>query len=194
MANAAGPRYAGATIDSFELHGDNAQQERQRATIARIRDYVASIRRNIAQGRGVLLSGTCGAGKDHLMIGMIREAINAGCHDVLWLSAVDMFGDAKDALRTSVPMREHLEMWTRPELLVISDLLPMNQALTAFEGEILFRLIETRTRRCRSTWANFNIGNRQDAVDKIGEKILSRLEQNALVLNLQWSDYRRLAK
>ena len=190
----AGPRYATATIDSFELHGEPGQQVRQAAVIGQIREYVQHIGRNIDKGHGVLMSGTCGAGKDHLMIGMVREAIRAGCYDVMWLSAADMFGDAKDALRTSVSMREFLDAWGKPELLVVSDLVPMNQPLTPFEGELLFRLVETRARRLKATWVNFNIGSRQEAVDKIGEKILSRLEQDALVLNLQWSDYRRLPR
>ncbi len=194
LIRAIGSRYAGATVNSFERHGTDADRQRQDAALNQVNEFCADMRHNIERGRNVVFSGTCGTGKDHLQVGMLRHAIAAGCFSIGWVSAVEMFGNLKDALSGSITAGEVIGDLYRPTLLVISDVLPINEPLSKYEAEMLFRLVDTRSRRQRPTWVSVNVETREEAVEKIGAKILSRLEQDSLVLRMQWCDYRRKAR
>lgn len=188
-----GKAYAGATIDNFQFHGSPEFQRRQKLVLDQVRQFCARMNQNVANGCNVLFSGACGTGKDHLMVGMIREAIKAGCYELSWVSACEMFGDLRDAIGAkSVTQGEAIGDLYRPKLLIISDLLPINLPLTPYEAEMLFRLIDARHRRLKATWVTCNVATREEAVEKIGAKILSRLDDDALKLNFQWDDYRRI--
>lgn len=189
-----GSAYAGSTLDNFGLHGESQHRASQQRALERIRAYCDTMPTCIAMAHPVLFFGTCGTGKDHLMVGMIRRAIQAGCHSVRWADAVEMFGEFKDAITQTIPLGEVFSAYVAPQLLVISDSLPVNAPLREFEQEILFRIINSRRRRLRATWMNVNVSSREEAAAKIGEKILSRMEQDGLVLKMQWPDYRRTAK
>lgn len=186
----AGSRYANATLDSFRLHGTAEEQQRQESTLSHIRQFCESMPGCVQMGRNVVFLGTVGTGKDHLMIGMLREAVEACCFDIKWADTSEMFGQFKDAVGDRGGIADLMESYTKPQLLVLSDLLPVNEALTPFESEILFRLVHSRQRRLKATWVNANVLNLDDLVKLVGEKIVSRLKQGSLTLRMQWSDFR----
>lgn len=188
-----GRQYATATLENFVLHGTEAEQATQRSCLLAIREVCDSFPQTIQNGRNVVLLGPCGTGKDHLMIGMVREAIKAGCCDIGWVDAAEMFGTLKDALAAGQLVGEYLREWIRPQLLVISDLIPGGDALTPFETDVLFRLLNARGRRLKATWVNANVMDRKEAGEKMSAKCLSRLGFHAFVARTTWSDYRAKA-
>ena len=190
MLRCAGKLYAGATLQSFKLHGTYEEQRRQRVVLDRLKDYCDGIGRHIDNGHNVIFTGSCGTGKDHLMVGMVREAIKAGCYEIQYATAYEIYDSLREAIRGNTSQAEVLGDLYRPKLLIISDVLPMNNALTDYEGEMLFRLLDTRHRRLKATWVNINVKSRAEAVAKIGEKILDRLEADGFTLTFEWADYR----
>lgn len=194
VIDAAGRQYAAATLDNFQFHGTDEHQGRQRAALTAIRGFCDGFPDAVTEGRGVVLYGPCGTGKDHLMIGMLREAIRLGCHSVKWVDAAEMFGDFKDALGAQQNVGELLRELVRPQLLAISDLVPGSEALTPFEADILFRLLNARGRRLKATWVNANVTDSQEMAAKIPAKCLSRIDFKSLPIPMHWPDYRPIAK
>jgi DNA replication protein DnaC len=188
----AGRQYAGATFDSFRCYGTDAEQQDQRAFVDDLKLHCSTFPQSIDNGGNVVLLGPCGTGKDHLMIGMVREAIRSGCHDVGWVDAAEMFGTLKDALAAGQIVGDYLREWIKPQLLVISDLIPGGDALTPFETDILFRLLNARGRRLKATWVNANVQSREEASQKMSAKCLSRLGFRAFVARTTWSDFRKV--
>lgn len=188
-----GSAYAGATLENFQLHGSSQDRDLQGRSLNRVREYCQTMPTCLNLAHPALFFGSCGTGKDHLMVGMIRHAIASGVYSIKWVDAVEMFGEFKDAISQNIPLGEVFKLYTEPQLLVISDSLPVNEPLREFEQEILFRIVNGRRRRLKANWMNLNVATRDEAVSKLGEKILSRFEQDALVLKMQWPDYRRFA-
>lgn len=193
MANC-GRQYATATLDSFRLHGSEDDQKRQADVLASIRRFCEGIGSSVGSGQCVLMLGPCGTGKDHLMIGMIREAIAAGVRDILWVDAAELFSQFKDAIAAQQNVGELRQSLVSPELLVISDMIPGSDPLTGFEADILFQCLNARGRRLKPTWVNANVANAAEMATKIPEKCVSRLDLNRFVVRTQWADFRRTAK
>ncbi len=195
----AGRRYIQATLESFELHGTDAEQRLQSDVMQSIQRFCDTMPSCVNDGRNAFFIGTVGAGKDHLMIGMLRKLVASGfCSQftedptaaVKWASATEMFGELMDAIGSN-SVGEVIARYVRPQLLVISDVLPSNEALKEFPIDCLFRIVDARQRRMKATWVNANVADDADAVAKISAKIVSRLRQDALCLRMTWADYRR---
>lgn len=188
----AGRQFATATLESFRLHGTATEQAAQEFVLKRIREYCGNIGQTVASGGNVVLVGPCGTGKDHLVIAMLRKVIEAGCIDLLWVDAAEMFGQFKDAISIGRDITELITRLVAPQSLVISDLVPGSEALTQFEADILFRVLNSRWRHDRATWANANVTSREELETKIPKKCVSRLFDGAFTLRTQWSDYRKI--
>lgn len=161
--------------------------------MARIKAFCELMPNCVNMAHPVMFFGSCGTGKDHLMVGMIRAAIASGVYSIKWVDAIEMFGEFKDAVSQGIPLGDVFKSYVQPQLLIVSDGLPVNEPLREFEQEVLFRIINSRKRRTRASWMNLNAATREEATAKLGGKILSRFDQNAMVLKMQWQDYRRFA-
>ncbi len=74
-----GPRYAGATLESYVVACDA-----QRAAVSALRGYADKLAEYCKEGRGIVLFGGCGTGKDHLRGALARIAVGKYGHTVEW--------------------------------------------------------------------------------------------------------------
>lgn len=194
LCRKAGSRLAPCTLGNWKPWGTPEEQERQKQVLDAAKEFAAQIGLHIADGRNLVLIGSVGTGKDHLTMGLLRFALQAGCTSLDWTTGVRFFGSYRDGITRQTPEEETTNGWCRAKILVISELLAANETLPDWQLSQLWSVLDQRYRNRMPTWLSINVETRKDAVAKIGEKILSRLEDPGLVLRFFWSDHRKRAK
>jgi len=184
---AVGPRYAGCSFDSF-----NAALPEQKAVLDAMTAYASNAVENVQTGSGLLLLGSAGTGKDHLMCAAARTAINENI-DVRWVNGRDLFGQFRDLMDTNSDTTEAdvIDDLTTVAILAVSDLLPVSGSLSPYQADILFRILDARYRHLRPVWATLNVGSSGEADTRMGAQIIDRLRDAALVARCNWPSYRK---
>lgn len=175
-------------MKNFRLSADKAVASRQRAVVDAVRAYGQSVEENIRQGRGIVLAGPPGTGKDHLLVGLMYAAVGAGL-TVEWRNGMDLFGAVRDGIGNGTDERDMLDSLVRPDVLVLSDPVPPWGPLTQFQAAFLFRVIDRRYRDLKPVWVTTNTSG--DATDgKLGAALVDRLRDGAVSLVCDWPSYR----
>ncbi len=183
-------RYGRCTLSNFIAHTQS-----QVNAIEACREYLATIDDRLAGGEGILFYGPSGTGKDHLAIGILREAIGKHGFTCERVNGSDWFGEIRDAIDTDkVSERQLVERLCRPQFLLISDPLPPIGALTQHQATMLYRVVEARYYRQRPTIVTVNIGGRDEAEKRMGVATWDRLKGGSWVIACDWDSFRRPAR
>lgn len=186
LAGQMGRRYAHASLDTF--HAIDGNQQARKAEAA---DYAENVAERIKAGVGLLLIGPPGTGKDHLAAAVMFAACDAG-FNVRWVNGVGLFAGARDAIRDDASERAWAEQFIKPDLLAISDPVPPAGAVRdGWQLAKLFEIIDGRYRDMRPTILTVNVADRAEAVARMSENIVQRLEDGSLVLKCNWPSYRK---
>lgn len=188
-----GKRYESCRLDTFQLHGTPAEQKRQADVLGATRTYQLYLPANIEGGVGILLTGREGTGKDHLLAALMRTAVLAG-RSVRWISGAVLRSLSRDAIRDNASERMLLNQYIRPDVLVLSDPMPIQGPLTQHQRETLYDIIDARYNHLRPTWASLNAISREEADAALGSKIVGRLRDRALSLVCDWQSFRKPVK
>lgn len=183
-----GDRYKDCSLDNF-----NESTDEQKQVLRNLRAYAEAIRENAKAGRGVLLFGPKGTGKDHLLTGLAKYVIANG-GSVAWRNGVDLFGDVRDAIASEGSEREFVSSLVKPHVFYLSDPLPPSGKLTEFQSSMLFRILDGRYRAMKPTWVSVNATGRQDLEDRLGAQNADRLRDGTLTLFCGWPSYRKPAE
>ncbi|MFJ2676350.1 ATP-binding protein [Streptomyces sp. NPDC087525] len=142
----------------------------------------------------LLLTGSFGTGKTHQAYGALRRIADTGPDrfEVIALTAPDMYA----LLRPGGSERgaeQELKRLTKVPLLLIDDL--GTEKISEFTEEATYRLLNERYNECRPLIITSNLptqaDNGPDLVDKLGERITSRLSQMTTVVPMSGFDRRR---
>lgn len=179
-----GPRYADCQLSNFAI-ADGEAGAAQQHRIERLREYCASVADQAANGRGVMLIGGCGTGKDHLAMAVAKAFIHATAKPVVWTSGAMLFETLRDSFDGKRGEGEIVAPMVRAPLLWISDPLPVKGELTPYQAEALYRLIDARynARRPMVVTANLAPGEGDKAM---GPAIARRLRDATLVIHCNW--------
>lgn len=187
---AVGRRYVGCTLDGFACDDDHA--EVQSKVVQAVREYVIGFRDNFRDGRGLVLIGPKGTGKDHLMIAAIRAIANGfSSRSITYRSGEAFFDEFKERIGTGKSYSQLVERFSLPPLLAISDPLPVKGDLSAHDQEVLFRVLLNRYKEMRPTMATVNVANRDELEKRMGPQSADRLLDGALILKCNWPSYRQ---
>lgn len=173
-------RYADCSLDSFEV-----TLPAQATALNALREYVADMPENIAQGRGVLLYGPAGSGKTHLIASLLRHACER-LHPTpwhRWTSGAEEAANARDRLG-----------WTASEVLVIDDPALPGEPLKWAALEQMHRLIDGAYQARAPVWATVNVASGKELAELVGAPIADRLKDGALAIHCDWPSYRRPAR
>lgn len=179
-------RYFSAHVNNFVC-----KTPEQRAVVARIRQFAATLDEHIKGGDGLLLFGPPGTGKDHLMAYLIHITVLNGT-SVRWENGMDLFGDARDRMDDDRKTERGLvESLASPRVLAISDPLPPFGGLTQYQSQLLYRIIERRSAALLSTWVTMNVKDAHEADKRLSAQTVDRLNGRALVIPCNWPSYRK---
>jgi DNA replication protein DnaC len=186
LLRAVGVRYAQASLESFRTDGHAAKL----AVVQSLVELADSMAARVAAGENLILFGPSGGGKDHLVIAMLRLAIRSG-HSVCWVNGMDLYGQMRDRIGGDTTEADVIAKLSRPEILAISDPLPEGGALSAYQQQSMFRIVDRRYRDMRPTWVTVNTAGGAEFADRSGQAIHDRLRHGALCLACNWPSYRR---
>lgn len=173
-------RFAHCDFDNYVTETD-----KQRLVLDVCRAYAADFERNLAAGRGLILLGNPGTGKNHLATA-ICKAVRAAKRTVLRVKASE-FLDAywgKDFKEREAWMQDLATV----HLLILDEV--GRSSSTANAQNAFFRLIDARYEAVRPTMVLSNL-DRQGVIDVISEAAYDRLrEAGARRLTFDWQSLR----
>jgi DNA replication protein DnaC len=183
--NIRGSRYQDCRLSNFD-----ATVKAQHQVLAELWEYVRRMQQLVQEGAGVILIGPPGTGKDHLLAGLMHEALAAGVI-VKWTSGLGLFRRSRDAIDAQASEADQLRAYTKPQVLAISDPTWEREPLTRWEKQRLGEIVDERQNNLRPTWITINAESRQDAERMMGHAVVDRLGHGALSLACNWGSYRR---
>ena len=183
-----GKRYQACRIGNFETKHDS-----QKKAVERLAEFASKMAEMIQEGRGVLLFGAKGTGKDHLAMGLAYAAVHAGKR-VHWINGADMRGDVRDSTKMDDLERDYVSKLLRPDVLWISDPLPVSGVLTDAQQDRLFRVLDARYSRLKPTWVTVNVSSRDELELRLGPQNSDRLRDGSLAVFCDWPSYRDTLK
>lgn len=183
-----GQRYEKCTLANFAASTPN-----QKSAIDKLQAFAGSIKSAVSDGRGVILFGSKGTGKDHLMMGLARAAVE-NFVKVHWVNGADMRGDVRDSTKGDEMERDYVARLLRPQVLWMSDPLPVSGALTDAQQDRLFRVLDARYSRMKPTWVTVNVSNREELEQRLGAQNADRLRDGSLAVFCDWPSYREAAR
>ena len=193
---AVGRRYEDCGLNNYETTAAE-----QTHTVKSLQSYLTNLAANVRGGNGLVLFGPSGTGKDHLLVAMAREAIWEGVN-VVWTNGRDLFAEVRglmgrdryQSLDSPASEEELLAPLINADVTFISDPIPPTGALTEFQSDVLFRVLDARYRDRMPTWVTINVENGSEADDRMGAQLVDRLRHDALVIHCNWPSYRKAAK
>jgi DNA replication protein DnaC len=180
-----GERYRDCKLSNFECSQPGQAEVRGQLT-----EFCRSISANVNTGRGLLLFGPKGTGKDHLLMACARAAI-ASFHSLLWVNGMEIFGEFRDAMDAKTPERDVRKKFAAPDVLWISDPTPPTEALTPAQATWLFRILDDRYSHRKATWVTVNVTGQSELEKRLGGQNADRLIDGSLTLGCNWKSYRR---
>ena len=180
-----GPRYADARLSNYEIYADH-----QGEVVEQLRVFGEEIREQTQAGRGIVLFGPSGTGKDHLLTALMRVAIFNGSFRIEWTNGTDLAGRVRDLISSHSKESEFIRTMLSPDILVISDPVSPWGRISEHLTAMLFRIIDARYRQLRPTWCSMNVATGREAEDKMGPSLVDRLRHDALAINCSWPSYR----
>lgn len=179
-----GARYQQCTLSGFDVTND-----RQREVVAQLRDYLDHFDDNVSQGRGVLLFGSSGTGKDHLLTALCRFATLARGIAVQWRNGLNLYADVRSAIQRDDESEEIWRLCHTP-ILAISDAIPPAGELTDYQASVLFRIFDARYSHLLPIWLSLNVASADEARSRLTVPIVDRLRECCLTLHCNWPSYR----
>lgn len=199
MTNAGVPqRYVNASLETFRTEDCDPTI---RQAVMRVR-HAMNDATSLVDGRGLLLCGTCGTGKTHLAVSMLRSAIlRWGVTGRFWntgkLLTQIRFSFGKEAnVETERNMRDELE---NVDVLVLDDL--GAERGTDWASDQISQVINDRYDAGKTTHITTNyvnlapgavgVGRLETLGDRIGARMWSRLQEMCVSVEVNGQDYRQ---
>jgi DNA replication protein DnaC len=186
LASDLGARYS---PDRVSLKTYRCDCDAQRNVMELIRGLAARLPEVIANGENLVLYGSVGTGKDHLLAALLYTAAWKG-HSARWVDGREFFASIRDTMDSQQPESPILQRWTAPAVLGISDPIAPGAVLSAWNLEQLARLIDRRYRARRPTWLTANAKDEVGLKAALSMPVYDRLRHDAHVIHCYWRSYR----
>lgn len=189
---AIGTRYRECTFETFQISADPEIGPRQTNSVQRCLAFCSDIKANVDAGRGLILFGPVGTGKDHLLVATMREACRAG-YRVAWRNGPDLHAAVRESTFGNASIEDLVRGCVQTDILAISDVVPAAGELAAFQVEFLTRVIDDRYRALKPIWLTVNVASSKDLEARLGSAINRRIVESAFSVGCFWPCWRRTA-
>lgn len=193
FAGVVGTAYAGCRLSNFKTTDFNGVTIPKAVEVLHVFQGIADhIDDAIAASRQLVLFGRPGAGKDHLIAGLLWECHQAR-YSIKWTNGERFAGlvhDQRD-FNNHQSVAELIRPWITPDVLALSD--PDGEATKISDPvkQRLYDVIDARIRQGKPTWITINGDTEQDIENRLGARIYDRLRQGAWVLHCDWASRRK---
>lgn len=183
FAASRGQRYSRCRFSNWQadLYGP------QFAAAQAVERYVTNWADTVLAGRGLILIGPCGTGKDHLLAAAAYELVRIGglgeFGRIAWTSGANLFSKAK-------PTTEQSKLFKTATVLIVSDPCESGHRLTKTQTDLLQSIIDHRYSSSRATWISTNAESREHLDTMIGPAMVDRLVDGATIIATEWPSYR----
>jgi len=179
------PRYELATFDGYQTTTDG-----QKKALAALREYADRFQENRAEGRSLILTGSVGTGKTHLMIALIKRLIDDG-YRPRYLTLYDYVHSVRETWRRGAEKteREVVTSLAEYDLLLLDEV--GVQVFSDNEMMLVHLLIDGRYQRRLPTVIASNL-DMKGILAAIGERAMDRLrEGNGRAIVFKWKSARQ---
>jgi len=177
LLDSIGERYHGCTFDNYEIYDPH-----QNHVVDQLRYLAANIGEWVRAGRGLILYGPAGTGKDHLAAAlMLHAARERG------IRCIGLQGRSFPYLSYE-QAGQMIAYYARPELAVVTIIDP--GPTTKFQTDFLGDLLNTRYCRRLSTWLTVNARTKEDGQTLLGTAIFDRFVHDARTFYCDWPSFR----
>ena len=186
-----GERYAECRLSTFDVCDNNDEMHKRKvAARERCTDWALHLGENIAAGRGVVLFGPPGTGKDHLAVGLLYRCVAAN-YWAHWVDGTALFSRMRELMGAKGPSeRQVVAGLVGFDVLAISDIVPSVGAVTPYQAGVLFQVIDARYRQRKPTIVTANVASGREAEDRLTPAIVDRLRDGATGVWCDWPSYR----
>lgn len=181
-----GSLYEDCTATNYE-----ATSEKQRKLVAALRDYAENMPAEVAAGNGVVLFGSAGTGKDHLLSALSRVAILKHGLTIEWRNGMDLYGEMRDRIRNDKVEKDLVWALVKPDILYLSDPLPPSGDLSPYQASMLQRILDGRIRNHKPVWVSMNVQTGEEADRRMGPALVDRLKPGAVCCHCDWESHRK---
>ena len=179
-----GPRFASATLKNYEV-----TLPEQRKVVDAVRGYATAIKARVAAGEGIILFGTAGTGKTHLLCAVGKIAIEAGLM-VEWTNGQDLFARFRAAIDGNESESQIIRQLVAPDVLILDDVLPPGGAPATTRPAISTES-STRVLPVSADVGQHERGRWDRSQRGMAAQVVDRLRHGALTVFCNWPSYRR---
>ena len=190
LAAQLGRRYSrtATALDAFTVYDNTG---RQGEAVTCIRGFLGAMEQVLHEGRGLVLFGNAGTGKDHLLAAALYYVAGAGI-PVAFTSGQRLFAGIRDTMDSGDREEKIVGPLVAPIVIGISDPLSPRGDLSDWDARILADLIDRRYRAQRATWITLNATDEADGKNKLTALIWDRLRDGSEVVPCFWPSFRGL--
>jgi len=176
------------SLDSYEVTTD-----RQRWVLGQLRDLADRLPEAIRQGECLVLYGSPGTGKDHLMASLLHLAAGKHGFSAGWVAGARFYARFRDLMQArrgeagEVALIDSFTSWT---VLGISDPIPPATDPTGWAVNQLQAVVNARYEFLRPTWITANVKTVEELKDKLSVQLYERLADQGCVLPCFWPTHR----
>jgi len=189
-------RHAGSTREAFDTAGMRMQG------FMAVSQYIKTWDGE-RDNRGLVLYGAVGRGKTHLMVALLRELVFAHGVSARFVEFSHLLADLKSGFDIGRGSASTLDPLVAVDILAIDELGKGRN--TEFEGTVVDELVSRRYNAAKPILATTNYapgpsngratpqlatGQMPGLVDRIGDRVYSRLRETADFVALRGDDYR----
>lgn len=188
-------RGAGQRANGWSFGAYKVADDYQRDVFAMVKKWADSFEERLKAGEGLVLYGPAGTGKDHLAFAAVAKSIVTFGVSARWFSCRDVFGAARDQIGSNESESALLRSITRASVVVLSDPLPPfgDVALTPWQSDLLFRIVDARWRRQLPTVCTVNVADDDEGDRRLGAPTWDRINDRAWRAFTRWPSYRQPA-
>lgn len=186
-----GDRHKDCRLTNYLLNSDPDYAQRQTEALGRLSAYCGDIPSLLKTGNGLIIYGPCGTGKDHLVVGAIYRAIDAGV-DAMFVNGVRLARKISETIGADAKtdLVDVVKKYAAPDILAISDILLPSGNLSGYHKDALYQIINERYKNLKPTWLTANAHNKEQMDAALSPQVVSRLAHGALTINCEWPDWR----